>query len=172
MSQANKPSANTTLRDFADLKRALKQAAFATLRQRYGLLPLAEARRGIHQPRDRDQLQASRQRLVFDEFLLLQLGLGQRRLRLRNQPAPALTLTDGEPPLTRRMRPISAPSTMPRGVSRPVHAFPAVSKKPTMTATAKPNSISWACHSTGERVRLIETCPVRSAVHSGMASAP
>ena len=76
----------------------------ASLRQRYGLLPLAEARVGIHQPAHREQLQASRQRLVFDEFLLLQLGLGQRRLRLRRQPAPALSLTKGEEPLGRRLR--------------------------------------------------------------------
>jgi ATP-dependent DNA helicase RecG len=77
----------------------------ASLRQRYGLLPLEEARQGIHQPRQREQLQASRQRLVFDEFLLLQLGLGQRRLRLRHQPAPALApLAEGEQPLGRRLR--------------------------------------------------------------------
>ena len=77
----------------------------AALLQRHGLLPLQEARQGIHQPSSREQLQASRQRLVFDEFLLLQLGLGQRRLRLRRQPAPALApLRDGEQPLNRQLR--------------------------------------------------------------------
>jgi ATP-dependent DNA helicase RecG len=75
-----------------------------SLRHRYGLLPLAVARLGIHQPEHREHLQASRQRLVFDEFLLLQLGLGQRRLKLRRQPAPALALADGEQPLGRRLR--------------------------------------------------------------------
>jgi len=75
-----------------------------SLRQRYGLLPLMEARRGIHQPLQREQLQASRQRLVFDEFLLLQLGLAQRRLRLRRLPAPPLVLGDGDESLERRLR--------------------------------------------------------------------
>ena len=73
------------------------------LRQRFALIPLAEARRGIHQPASRDDLQASRRRLVFDEFLLLQLGLGRRRLRLRRQPAPALPLAEGERPLARQL---------------------------------------------------------------------
>ena len=68
------------------------------LRQELGLLPLATARCAIHQPPDREGLQASRRRLVFDEFLLLQLGLGLRRERLRQQEAPTLvqaTGTDG-----------------------------------------------------------------------------
>ncbi len=56
----------------------------------------------IHQPRDRDQLQASRQRLVFDEFLLLQLALGQRRERLRRRQAPPLQLLPGQVDLVAR----------------------------------------------------------------------
>jgi len=73
------------------------------LRRQHGLLPLAQARRGIHQPRCREELQASRRRLVFDEFLLLQLGLGRRRLRLRRQAATALPLDESERALTRRL---------------------------------------------------------------------
>ena len=73
------------------------------LRLRLGLLPLAEARRGIHQPRSREELQASRRRLVFDEFLLLQLGLGRRRLRLKRQPAPSLVPAEGGRPLLQRL---------------------------------------------------------------------
>jgi ATP-dependent DNA helicase RecG len=44
----------------------------------------------IHRPEDQAQLQSARTRLVFDEFLLLQLALGLRRERLRRQSAPAL----------------------------------------------------------------------------------
>ncbi|MFM7267904.1 MAG: DEAD/DEAH box helicase, partial [Cyanobium sp.] len=62
----------------------------ARLRSRLQLLPLAEALRGIHQPRKREDLEASRRRLVFDELLLLQLALAQRRQRLRQRQAPAL----------------------------------------------------------------------------------
>ncbi|MFM7313946.1 MAG: ATP-dependent DNA helicase RecG, partial [Cyanobium sp.] len=73
------------------------------VRVRHGLYGLAEARRGIHQPRDQEVLQASRRRLVFDEFLLLQLSLGRRRLRLRRQQAPVLNLEDDGQELGRRL---------------------------------------------------------------------
>lgn len=58
-------------------------------RQRLGLPALAEALDWIHDPPDHDRLQSSRQRLVFDEFLLLQLALGQRRQQVCRRPAPA-----------------------------------------------------------------------------------
>jgi ATP-dependent DNA helicase RecG len=65
------------------------------LRQELQLLPLASARHGIHQPESQEHLQASRRRLVFDEFLLLQLTLALRRQRLRSRPAPPLLLPSG-----------------------------------------------------------------------------
>lgn len=66
------------------------------LRQRLELLPLPEALRGIHQPANQAELQACRRRLVFDEFLLLQLSLAQRRYQLRQRAAPPL-LPQGQP---------------------------------------------------------------------------
>ena len=60
------------------------------LRQREGLLERSAALLQIHQPRNQAELQASRRRLVFDEFLLMQLGLLQRRRELRQRPAPSL----------------------------------------------------------------------------------
>ncbi|MFM7086335.1 MAG: ATP-dependent DNA helicase RecG [Cyanobium sp.] len=74
------------------------------LRRQQGLLPLAAARRGIHQPQSREDLQASRQRLVFDEFLLLQLSLGRQRQRLRRRPAPALVPAPGSLHLVERLQ--------------------------------------------------------------------
>ena len=75
------------------------------LRERLGLLSLARALRGIHQPVDQNALQASRRRLVFDEFLLLQLGLAQRRQALRGRVAPALTRIEaGEGDLVASLR--------------------------------------------------------------------
>ncbi|QNI79602.1 ATP-dependent DNA helicase [Synechococcus sp. RS9909] len=59
-------------------------------RQRLGLLTRSQALQAIHQPPDRDSLQQARRRLVFDEFLLLQLGLMLRRAALRQRQAPAL----------------------------------------------------------------------------------
>lgn len=65
----------------------------AELRQ--GTLQLAsrsEALEQIHRPSDPEHLQRARRRLVFDEFLLLQLALGLRRQRLKSQAAPTLLL--------------------------------------------------------------------------------
>jgi ATP-dependent DNA helicase RecG len=76
------------------------------LRQRLELLPLAEALGGIHQPADQSMLQASRRRLVFDEFLLLQLGLAQRRHQLRQRPALPLAPLPTGVPLLEQLRAI------------------------------------------------------------------
>ena len=62
----------------------------ASLRRELGLLERAEALRGIHNPQHQEHLQAARRRLVFDEFLLLQLGLLQRRHELTSRPAEPL----------------------------------------------------------------------------------
>ena len=62
-------------------------------RLRCNLVPVAQALRSLHCPADREALDHGRRRLVFDEFLLLQLGLLRRRRDLRSRPAPALELT-------------------------------------------------------------------------------
>jgi len=49
------------------------------VRTRAGLLPLATATRAIHFPPDDETLRASRRRLGFDEFFLVQLGMQQRK---------------------------------------------------------------------------------------------
>ena len=72
------------------------------LRQELALPGRLTALQQIHQPLDREQLQASRQRLVFDEFLLLQLALAQRRERLRQRQAPPLELLPGQEDLVIR----------------------------------------------------------------------
>ena len=76
------------------------------LRQHLELLPLPQALRGMHQPTDQSALQASRRRLVFDEFLLLQLGLAQRRQALRRREAPPLDPQPGGRDLVGRLREI------------------------------------------------------------------
>jgi ATP-dependent DNA helicase RecG len=62
----------------------------ADLRQRQGLVDRSTALRQIHAPDGQEQLRSSRQRLVFDEFLLMQLGLLLRRRQLQSRPAPPL----------------------------------------------------------------------------------
>ncbi|MFM8525888.1 MAG: DNA helicase RecG, partial [Cyanobacteriota bacterium] len=74
-----------------------------SLRHHTGHCSLAEALKGIHQPQSRQELQQARQRLVFDELLLLQLSLQQRREQHRRQPAPVLTLPQGEPGLVQAL---------------------------------------------------------------------
>ena len=60
-----------------------------------GLLSRDQALVAIHRPDTSEQLQQARHRLVFDEFLLLQLSLMQRRAALRQRSAPVL-LRGGE----------------------------------------------------------------------------
>nr|WP_284498580.1 ATP-dependent DNA helicase RecG [Synechococcus sp. MU1655] len=55
-----------------------------------GLLSRDQALVAIHRPDNSEQLQQARHRLVFDEFLLLQLSLMQRRAALRQRSAPVL----------------------------------------------------------------------------------
>lgn len=64
----------------------------AAVQSREGLVALPEALLQIHGPSNQESLSAARHRLVFDEFLVLQLGLLQRRRQLTNRPAPALAV--------------------------------------------------------------------------------
>jgi ATP-dependent DNA helicase RecG len=62
----------------------------------------SEAVEQIHRPSDPARLQQARRRLVFDEFLLLQLALGLRRERLRAREAPPLLGGSGQESLMGR----------------------------------------------------------------------
>jgi ATP-dependent DNA helicase RecG len=60
--------------------------------ERTGLLPLSEAIAQMHFPADMRMLQRARARLGFDEFLLIQLGVVQRRLRWQGEMGYPLTI--------------------------------------------------------------------------------
>lgn len=63
------------------------------IRQRNNLLPLSQALEKVHLPESQEALFAARQRLIFDELFLLQLGmLGQRR-DWQETPGRALSAT-------------------------------------------------------------------------------
>ncbi|WP_255444892.1 ATP-dependent DNA helicase RecG [Synechococcus sp. PROS-U-1] len=64
----------------------------AALQQDFELPTLADALQALHAPKDRESLDRGRRRLVFDEFLLLQLGLLRRRQVLRSRTGPDLDL--------------------------------------------------------------------------------
>src|SRR5262249_11130007 len=58
-----------------------------TLRTRYGLLDLNAALRGLHLPRSWPEQRQAKQRLKWDEALVLQVTLAQRRRRQAADPA-------------------------------------------------------------------------------------
>ena len=61
------------------------------LREEYGLCPRAFALRSIHFPPDHAALAEARRRLVFEELLLLQLGLLHLKGRSRAETGPAVS---------------------------------------------------------------------------------
>jgi len=65
-----------------------------SLRRDHHLQPIADALKGIHQPRDAQQLTSARRRFVFQELLVLQLALALRRFqRARQAQARVLEAT-------------------------------------------------------------------------------
>jgi len=65
------------------------------IRERRELLPLPEALKEVHFPSTEARLIEGRRRLAFDELLVLQLGLAQRRARWqRDAKAPKLLSSD------------------------------------------------------------------------------
>ena len=70
----------------------LVDALPAPFRRRYGFVDLTTAIRQIHFPDDKDCLERARQRLCFEEFLLIQLGVLQQRLAWQQVPGRRLTV--------------------------------------------------------------------------------
>ena len=69
----------------------------ASIRDRRGLLGVADALREVHFPSTQARLIEGRRRLAFDELLTLQLGLAQRRARWqRDARAPELGAPDAD----------------------------------------------------------------------------
>ena len=77
--------------------------------KRHGLMPLADAYQSLHFPIDSDAIEGAKKRLIFDEFLELQLVLALRKRQLEKVPgnvfadteAPVLELKQAFPyPLT------------------------------------------------------------------------
>jgi ATP-dependent DNA helicase RecG len=73
----------------------------AELREREGLALKRDALAAVHRPRDLDEAETARQRLAFEELLVLQIGIARRVAERERTLAPAL----GEPgELIRRYR--------------------------------------------------------------------
>jgi ATP-dependent DNA helicase RecG len=78
------------LKALAEALPAIVDPVPAEIRQRYGLVDLSTALEQIHRPESREQLEAARKRLAFDELFYIQLGVQQRRYQLQQTTAPAL----------------------------------------------------------------------------------
>ncbi len=66
----------------------------ADVRERQQLFPLASAIHQIHYPKSQNALSQARQRLVFDELFLLQLGMQGQRAEWQSHSAEMLTVSD------------------------------------------------------------------------------
>jgi ATP-dependent DNA helicase RecG len=76
----------------ADVEDPLPEA----VRKAYKLPSLGAAVRGVHAPKDADELAAARHRLAFDEVLRLQLALGRLRRLREKRPAPVVPYGEAE----------------------------------------------------------------------------
>ncbi|MGQ9657385.1 MAG: ATP-dependent DNA helicase RecG [Fimbriimonadales bacterium] len=63
-----------------------------SVRQRVGLMPLPDALQQIHFPDSEEVIDSARQRLVFEEFFLMQLGVGMQRQRTRHERGIAMRI--------------------------------------------------------------------------------
>jgi ATP-dependent DNA helicase RecG len=63
-----------------------------SVRERVGLMPLPQALQQIHFPDSEQMIEPARQRLVFEEFFLLQLGVGLQRQRTRQERGIAMRI--------------------------------------------------------------------------------
>ena len=63
-----------------------------SVRERLGLMPIQQAIAQIHFPDSEQAIDPARQRLVFEEFFLMQLGVGLQRLRTRQERGIAMRI--------------------------------------------------------------------------------
>jgi ATP-dependent DNA helicase RecG len=62
------------------------------VRERVGLMPIQQAIQQIHFPDSEQVIEPARQRLVFEEFFLMQLGVGLQRQRTRQERGIAMRI--------------------------------------------------------------------------------
>ena len=67
------------------------------IRERYGILPAAEAYRAIHEPRDMAEAEAAKRRLIFEEFFVFSAGLSLMRAARADKKCPPYENTNLTP---------------------------------------------------------------------------
>jgi len=83
---------STALEEHADL---LEETVPEEIRQRRGLMPLREAVRELHFPRDEESWRRARRSVAFEELFLLQVALALRRRAYSMEASPRKLVFDG-----------------------------------------------------------------------------
>ena len=83
---------NTQKRVVAEWGRRVHDHLPESVRQRAGLMTLAQALEQVHFPDDQESLQAARQRLAFDELFVIQIGVLRQRQEYRSLPGRSFPL--------------------------------------------------------------------------------
>lgn len=65
-----------------------------SVRERVGLPPIAQALQQIHFPDEESQIEPARRRLVFEEFFLMQLGVGMQRRQNQQERGIAMRIDE------------------------------------------------------------------------------
>ena len=58
------------------------------IREKYGILPAEEAYRAIHEPKDMEEAEAAKKRLIFEEFFVFSAGLSLMRAARADKKCP------------------------------------------------------------------------------------
>jgi len=83
---------NTQKRVVAEWGRRVHDHMPESVRQRAGLMTLAQALEQVHFPDDQESLRAARQRLAFDELFVIQIGVLRQRQEYRALPGRSFPL--------------------------------------------------------------------------------
>jgi len=100
--------------EFAD---QLEEVFPPVLLKRFQLMPLVEAVRAIHQPSDRDEMERTRRRFVFQELFVLQLALSIRRSEQRQLKAYELPATSRIDARIRRLLPFELTESQAKAIA-------------------------------------------------------
>jgi ATP-dependent DNA helicase RecG len=87
------------------------------LLEKYRLLPLAEAIRGIHQPATQEELGRAQRRFVFQELFILQLALSTRKAQQRALLAQSLPATTKIDARIRRLLPFELTASQEKAIT-------------------------------------------------------
>ena len=139
--------------------------------QKYRLLPKAEAVRAIHCPATEEQAAAARRRLIYEELLVLQLGIG--RMRSRGAAATGAPMRRADPAPFWQSLPFAPTGAQRRAVEEILNDMSGdtamnrllqgdVGSGKTLVAAAA----IWACIRAGYQAALLAPTEILAAQHA------